>query len=80
MASNTYQEDFPDYTDPKNKTGTSPGFRLDVVENDGIVGLSLQPIGKNAISGEDSYHALLSVQQAKQLIKGIEDAIRRAES
>ena len=44
MASNFYDKHLPDYTDLDNETGGCPGFRLCINENDGGIGISMQPI------------------------------------
>jgi len=80
MTSLFYKDQLPDWTDQTNATGTRPGYRLYVEENDGLIAVSLQPADKDEISSEDAYTATLTVAQAKALINGIQDAIRRAES
>ncbi len=78
MTSLMYKEQLPDSRDIENATGKCPGYRLYVEENDGWVGVCLQPTDKNETSSEDAYTVALTVEQAEELIKGLNDAISRA--
>lgn len=78
MTSLMYKDQLPDWGDLENTTGDHPGYRLYVEENDGWVGVSLQPTDKNEGSCEDAYTVALTIEKAEELIKGIQDAIARA--
>jgi ArsR family metal-binding transcriptional regulator len=78
MGSKMYGKLLPEYEDLDNKTKTAPGFRVYVIENDG--GISLQMIHANddpVTTGGSSI--FMNVDEARELIAGLEEAIDRAE-
>lgn len=82
MASNFYSEIAPDYEDGDNTTGTRPGYLVEVVENDGGVGLSISLIkGDPRLNGDRGveYRGIfLHVDDAQELLNGLRNAIERA--
>ncbi|EGR1226500.1 hypothetical protein AB4T57_004597 [Vibrio parahaemolyticus] len=77
MASKMYGKLLPDYGDLDNVTKTAPGYRVYVLENDG--GISLQMLHANDDPVTDvGYSVFLNVEEAQELIHGLQDAIDRA--
>lgn len=78
MASKIYGKLLPDYRDLDNKTSGAPGYRAFVLENDG--GVSLQMIHANDHPlTSPGYSVFLNVDEAKELLSGLQEAIDRAE-
>ncbi len=77
MASNMYDKLLPDYGDPDNKTGTAPGYRVYVLENDGGVSIQMLEANKDLVS--DMGHAVfMNVEEARELVGALQNAIDRA--
>lgn len=78
MASKMYGKLLPDYGDLDNKTNGAPGYRVFVLENEG--GVSLQMVHANDDPVTSSgYSVFLNVDEAKELLSGLQEAIDRAE-
>ena len=80
MASNFFRQVFPDYEDLENSTGQHPGFEVAVVEQDGGVGLLIDPQPGLAAEGHGRAQVFMTTEQAHALVKGLVEAIERAES
>jgi ArsR family metal-binding transcriptional regulator len=78
MASNFYDKHLPDYVDLDNVTKTAPGYRFGIRENDGGIGVYMGPISDNP-DGKTFYSAFLNVNEAKELLSSLQEAIDRAE-
>ncbi|MGD1046913.1 MAG: hypothetical protein ABR936_16535 [Bacteroidota bacterium] len=78
MASLFYSKHLPDYGDLDNSTGTCPGYLFLIRENDGGIGISMGPINEDP-DGDTHYGAFLNLEEAKELVRGFQEAIRRAE-
>jgi len=78
MASKFYGSLLPDYGDLDNQTGTAPGYRVYVLENDGGISLQMIHADKNPVS-EVGYSVFLNVDEAKEMVESIQEAIVRAE-
>ena len=78
MASIMYSKLLPDYGDLDNASKTAPGYRVYIRENDGGIGLELFHANENLSTGQGS-SVFLNLKEARELIKGIEKAIERAE-
>jgi hypothetical protein len=77
MASNFFRKVFPDY---EGTTPQRPGFEVNVVEQDGGVGLSLDPQpGLNA-EGVGRAQVFMTTEQAHELVQALIEAIDRAET
>ena len=77
MASIFYDKHLPDYGDLDNKTGTRPGFRFGIRENDGGIGIFMGPINDDPDS-DRYYNGFLNVNEAEDLMNCLQDAINRA--
>lgn len=77
MASNFYDKNLPDYGDLDNGTGTCPGFRFGVRENDGGIGIDMGPV-KDNVDGDTFYRGFLNVEEAEELVAAFQRAIERA--
>lgn len=79
MGSKFYGKHLPDYGDLDNATGTHPGYRVYIIENDG--GVSLQMVhaehDPNTTLGSSIF---MNVDEAKEMLSSLEKAIVRAES
>jgi len=77
MASCIYSKLLPDNGDLDNITGTTPGYRVYISENDG--GVSLQIIHANDDPMTASDHAVfMNVDEAKEFQQKLTEAINRA--
>lgn len=76
MASHFYSKNVPDYGDLDNQTGTRPPLLVEIVENDGGVGLLIYDdrLGSGKASG-----VFFNVEEAKDLLASLREAIERAE-
>lgn len=79
MASKFYGKLLPDYGDLDNDTGTAPGYRVYVTENDGGVSLQLIHADKDPVTEAGSC-VFFSVKEAKEIIFALQEAVGRAES
>jgi len=77
MASLMYAKLLPDYGDLDNKTGTCPGYRVYILENDGGVSLQMMHPSEDPSSGK-SESVFLNVEEAEELLNGLQEAIDRA--
>ena len=83
MASYFYDKHVPDGGDPANKTGTAPGFRFCVCEQDAAIGIEMDKIEESrsaTINPKTHYSALINIKEAKELLAGLQQAIDRAAS
>ncbi len=78
MASKMYGKLLPDYGDLDNVTGTAPGYRVYVLENDGGISLQLIHANEDPVTSQGS-SVFLNVEEARELIEGLQEAIDRAE-
>jgi hypothetical protein len=79
MTSLMYKEQLPDWGDSQQNTKSKlPGYRLYVEANDGKIGICLQPSDRDEVSCEEAYAAALTIEQAEELIRGVQDAIKHA--
>jgi len=78
MASKMYGKLLPNYGDLDNVTKSAPGYRVYVLENDGGVSLQMIHADENPTTSEGSA-VFLTVDEAKELIGGLQDAVDRAE-
>jgi len=79
MGSKFYGKLLPDYSDLDNVTGNAPGYRVYIFENDGGISLQMVHADKNPATEIDA-EVFLNVNEARELIKYLQDAIVRAES
>ena len=77
MASIMYSEELRDYRDLENATGKCPGYLVEVGEKDGGIGLHMYEQWSPPGSAK-GYSAFMSVEEAKALVKGLQEAIDRA--
>lgn len=77
MASCMYSKLFPDYSDLDNDSGERPGFRLFIIENDGGISIQMQN-AKDPIESDTANSVFMTVKEAKEVINGLNDAIKRA--
>jgi len=80
MASNFFRQVFPDYEDLENNSRQRPGFEVSVVEQDGGVGLMMDPQSGLEGTGVGRAQVFMTVEQAHALVQGLNEAIDRAES
>jgi hypothetical protein len=82
LASCFYSKVAVDYSDGDNATGTRPGYLVEVVENDGGVGVSMSLIEGDARfmkGSSDGYRGVfLHVEDARELISCLQQAVERA--
>ncbi len=82
MASNFYCKVVVDYSDCDNRTKNRPGYNVNVVENDGGVGLSIDLIEGDTRFKKDSWEnfrgVFFDVKDAEELIQCLREAINRA--
>lgn len=78
MASTFYNELLPDYEDLENRTGERPGFEVNVVEQDGGIGLLLNPPAGLVGAGVGRAQVFMTLAQAQALVNGLVRAIERA--
>ena len=79
MGSKIYGVLLPDYGDLDNVTGTAPGYRVYIVENDGGVGLQMIHANDDP-SRTPGSAVFMNVNEAKEMLHHLKDAIDRAES
>ena len=77
MASCMYSKLFSDYSDLDNDSGERPGFRLFIIENDGGISIQMQN-AKDPIESDTANSVFMTVKEAKEVINGLNDAIKRA--
>lgn len=80
MALNFFRQAFPDYRDLKNSTGVQPGFEVNVVEQDGGVGLSMSSLPGAAGEGLGRAQVFMTTEQTHALLQGLVEAVDRAET
>ena len=81
MASMFHKENYRDYLDLKNETGRCPGFELGIRENDGGIGIWMDPLpGHKTTPHGTSWDVFLSVEEAKRLLENLQAAIDQAAS
>lgn len=78
MASKMYGKLLPDYGDLDNVTGKASGYKVYILENDGGISLQMIHANDNPLNSP-GYSVFLNVDEAKELISGIQEAIDRAE-
>lgn len=78
MASKFYGKLLPDYGDLDNQTGTAPGYRVYVLENDGGISLQMVHADKDPVF-EVGSSVFLNVDEAKEMIEALQEAVDRAE-
>ena len=76
MASNFYSKIVPDYRDLDNQTGERPALLVEIVENDGGVGLLIHD--DHLGSGKASA-IFFNVEEAEDFATSLREAIERAE-
>lgn len=79
MGSKFYGKLLPDYRDLDNVTGTAPGYRVYIIENDGGISLQMIHAAKDPIT-EPGASVFLNVNEAHELVKDLQDAIVQAET
>ena len=79
MASCIYSKKLPDYGDLDNVTGTAPGYKVFVLENDGGVSLQMFHDEKDDPTTSRGYSVFMNVDETRVLIEGLQKAIERAE-
>jgi len=79
MASCMYSKELPDNGDLDNVTGTAPGYKVFVLENDGGISLQMFHIKKDDIMISSGYSVFMNIDETKELIKGMQNAIECAE-
>ena len=77
MASCMYSKLLPDYSDLDNDSGERPGFRLFIIENDGGISIQMQN-AKDQIESDTTNSVFMTVNEAKELLNGLNEAINRA--
>jgi len=77
MGSKFYGKLLPDYGDILNTTGTAPGYRVYIVENDGGVSLSMIHADDDPVTSSGS-EVFMNVDEAKELYESLREAILRA--
>lgn len=76
-GSQTYSKKLPDITDLDNDSGEKPGYKVFVLERDGGVSIQMQDVDDK--SDSDTLRAFfMNVDEAKELVVGLNDAINRA--
>lgn len=78
MGSKFYGKLLPDYGNLDNKTGTAPGYRVYVLENDGGISIQIIKADQNPVL-EEGYSVFLNVDEAKEIIEALQKAVVRAE-
>ncbi len=78
MASKMYGKLLPDYGDLDNKTGSAPGYRVYILENDGGISLQMLHADEDPIRGTGS-SVFLNVEEAREMIEALQEGIDRAE-
>ena len=78
MASKMYGKLLPNYGDLDNSTGNAPGYRVFVLENDGGVSLQMVHADDDPVTSP-GYSVFLNVNEARDLLSGLQEAIDRAE-
>lgn len=82
MAANyLYEKHVPSYVDLDNISGKAPGFRVTVCENDGGVGLILEPYLDNpspTINLDKYYGVFFNIKEAQELVSSLQAAIEGA--
>lgn len=78
MASKFFGTLLPDYEDLDNSSGTKPGYRVYVMENDGGISIQLVHADVDPSTAEGS-SVFLNVEEAKEFLKSLQDAVQRAE-
>ena len=73
----TYSKHLPDYRDLDNNAGECPGYKVYVLEKDGGVAIQMQDASDKSNS-DTSKSVFLNVEEAKELTRGIEEAIKKA--
>ncbi|GAB6392943.1 MAG: hypothetical protein MdMp014T_2316 [Treponematales bacterium] len=79
MASCMYSKKLPDYGDLDNVTGSAPGYKVYVSENDGGVLLQMFHAERDNPMTSMGYSVFMNVAEAKGLLRGLQMAINRAE-
>ena len=77
MGVKFYGKLLPDYGDLDNKTGTSPGYRVYILENDGGISLQMLHASEDPIRAKGSA-VFLNVDEAHEMLVALEEAIARA--
>lgn len=80
MASNFFRQAFPDYGDLKNSTRVQPGFEVNVVEQDGGVGLLMFSLPGASGEGLGRAQVFMTPEQTHALLQGLVEAVDRAET
>lgn len=80
MASNFYSKVLPDYEDLENVTGEHPGFELDITEQDRGIGVLMHPAPGKKGDGVGRAQVYMTPEEARELVRGLQEAIARAES
>lgn len=79
MGSIFYAKLLPDYGDLDNKTGTAPGYRVYVLENDGGISLQMIHADKDPTT-EPGSPVFLNTKEADEFVVALQEAIHRAKS
>jgi hypothetical protein len=79
MGSKFYGKLLPDYGDLDNKTGTAPGYRVYILENDGGLSLQMMHADENPSTGS-AYSVFLNTGEADEFMFALQEAISRAKS
>ena len=78
MASKFYGKHLPDYGDLDNITGTAPGYRVYILENDGGICLQMLHADEDPVTGVGAA-VFLNTEEARELMGSLLQAIERAE-
>ena len=79
MASKFYGKHLPDYGDLDNSTGTAPGYRVYILENDGGISLQMLHANDDPVTGKGSA-VFLNTEEARELMRSLQQAMESAES
>lgn len=77
MASKIYGKLLPDYGDLDNKSGSAPGYKVYVLENDGGVSLQMIHADESSVTAR-GYSVFLNVDEAEEIINGLREAVEKA--
>ena len=80
MASDFYSNVLPDFESLERESGQRPGFKVTVVEQDGVVGLLMQPQAGDDGTGVGRAQVFMTPEQGHVLLQGLLEAIDRAET
>jgi hypothetical protein len=77
MASCIYSKLLPDYGDLDNVSGTAPGYRVYIFENDGGVSVQMMHVDDDPMTAS-GYAVFMNVEEAKEFQCKLQEAIQRA--